>query len=451
MTRSVARGEARECNWAGSYTYRAHALHRPRSLEQVQEIVAAAPPSPRAFATACSPRAQRPRRRPAQPRLAAAHLRRGLDRDRDPRLGRHERKPRDGGSGARDRDLERRARDCVERGPRLRRTGRRARRARRGHARHTRRRARLRGPPARLRGPRVARALRALRRDRLEWRQRQRVHALGPGDRSGLGQEPRDRRARGARRELFGATAATAERHPIPGLDPASSTPQLGAPGLWSDRLPHFRIGFTPSTGEEIQSEYLVPRAKAVAAIEAVRGLARTIRSLLLVGEIRAIAADRLWMSPQYGQDTIGIHFTWKREHDAVSRALGELEAALAPFDAPALGQAVHRGGRRDRAALRAPARLPVSRRAVRPARRVSQRLARASNARQPVATVRPPCGYRVVLFLRLPAAAGSLAGAAVPFVEDLLARRSSAFGPPAPRIAFETSLTWLFPCAGDA
>ncbi|MBA2581663.1 MAG: FAD-binding protein [Thermoleophilaceae bacterium] len=136
------------------------------------------------------------------------------------------------------------------------------------------------------------------------------------------------------RRELFGATAATAERHPIPGLDPASSTPQLGAPGLWSDRLPHFRIGFTPSTGEEIQSEYLVPRAKAVAAIEAVRGLARTIRPLLLVGEIRAIAADRLWMSPQYGQDTIGIHFTWKREHDAVSRALGELEAALAPFDA---------------------------------------------------------------------------------------------------------------------
>jgi len=105
-------------------------------------------------------------------------------------------------------------------------------------------------------------------------------------------------------------------------------------PGLWSDRLPHFHIGFTPSTGEEIQSEYLVPRAKAVAAIEAVRGLARTIRPLLLVGEIRAIAADRLWMSPQYGQDTIGIHFTWKREHDAVSRALGELEAALAPFDA---------------------------------------------------------------------------------------------------------------------
>ena len=254
------------------------------------------------------------------------------------------------------------------------------------------------------------------------------------------------------RRELFGATAATAERHPIPGLDPASSTPQLGAPGLWSDRLPHFRIGFTPSTGEEIQSEYLVPRAKAVAAIEAVRGLARTIRPLLLVGEIRAIAADRLWMSPQYGQDTIGIHFHLearaRRRLAGARRARGRAGPVRR---APALGQAVHRGGQRDRAALRAPARLPVSRRAVRPARRVSQRLARASNARQPVATVRPPCGYRVVLFLRLPAAAGSLAGAAVPFVEDLLARRSSAFGPPAPRIAFETSLTWLFPCAGDA
>ena len=30
-------------NWAGNYRYRATALHRPTSLEQLQEVVAAAP------------------------------------------------------------------------------------------------------------------------------------------------------------------------------------------------------------------------------------------------------------------------------------------------------------------------------------------------------------------------------------------------------------------------
>ena len=65
---------------------------------------------------------------------------------------------------------------------------------------------------------------------------------------------------------LFGAPEAPDERHPIPGIDPTPTTPQLGDPGLWSDRLPHFRMGFTPSNGDEIQSEYLLPRANAVAA-----------------------------------------------------------------------------------------------------------------------------------------------------------------------------------------
>ena len=65
------------------------------------------------------------------------------------------------------------------------------------------------------------------------------------------------------RGELFGAVAATLDRHPILGLDPVNCTPQLGVPGPWSDRLPHFRMGFTPSNGEEIQSEYQVPRPHA--------------------------------------------------------------------------------------------------------------------------------------------------------------------------------------------
>jgi alditol oxidase len=134
------------------------------------------------------------------------------------------------------------------------------------------------------------------------------------------------------RDELYGAPAATVDRHPILGLDPVNCTPQLGVPGLWSDRLPHFRMGFTPSSGEEIQSEYHVARRHAVAAIEAMRSVGDAIRPVLLVCELRTIAADRLWMSPQYDRDTMAIHFTWKRDEGAVRRALADVEAALAPF-----------------------------------------------------------------------------------------------------------------------
>ena len=136
------------------------------------------------------------------------------------------------------------------------------------------------------------------------------------------------------REDLFGAVAAEVDRHPILGLDATSCTPQLGRPGLWSDRLPHFRMGFTPSSGDELQSEYVIPRRRAVEAIEAVRGLAGRIRPVLQVSEIRTVAADRLWMSPSYGEDAVCIHFTWKPERQAVGDVLVQLEAALAPFEA---------------------------------------------------------------------------------------------------------------------
>jgi alditol oxidase len=134
--------------------------------------------------------------------------------------------------------------------------------------------------------------------------------------------------------DLFGAGAAAVDRHPILGLDASSCTPQLGRAGPWADRLPHFRMGFTPSSGEELQSEYLVPRRYAVEAIEAVRSLADEIRPILQVSEIRAVAADGLWMSMNYGQDTVGIHFTWKPEREAVEDMLVHLETALVPFEA---------------------------------------------------------------------------------------------------------------------
>jgi xylitol oxidase len=133
--------------------------------------------------------------------------------------------------------------------------------------------------------------------------------------------------------ELSGARPATVERHPILGLDPVNCTAQLGVPGPWYDRLPHFRMGFTPSAGEELQSEFHVARSDAVGAIEAVRGLAEVVRPVLQVCEIRTIAADRLWMSPQYERDSVAIHFTWERSPAAVRRVLEQVEAALEPFE----------------------------------------------------------------------------------------------------------------------
>lgn len=131
---------------------------------------------------------------------------------------------------------------------------------------------------------------------------------------------------------LFGAVPAPADRNPVPGADPVNCTPQLGRPGPWSDRLPHFRAGFRPSVGRELQSEYLVPAASAVAAIEAVRTLATRIRPLLYVTEIRTVAADRLWMSTAHGRPSVALHFTWRPEPDAVAALLPDLEERLAPF-----------------------------------------------------------------------------------------------------------------------
>jgi alditol oxidase len=134
--------------------------------------------------------------------------------------------------------------------------------------------------------------------------------------------------------ELLGVRPAPVDRHPIPGIDPVNCTAQRGVPGPWWDRLPHFRMGFTPSAGEELQSEFQVPRRHAIGAIEAVRALAASVQPVLQVTELRTIAADRLWLSPQYEQDTVGIHFTWAREPDAVAAVLAEVEAALEPFEA---------------------------------------------------------------------------------------------------------------------
>jgi xylitol oxidase len=116
-------------------------------------------------------------------------------------------------------------------------------------------------------------------------------------------------------------------------FDQVSWTPQDGSVGPWLERLPHFRLEETPSFGDEIQSEYFVPRAHAPAAIAAVRELAADIDPHLIITEIRTIAADDTWLGPASGRDTVAIHFTWMRHDDAVRALLPGIEAALHPFD----------------------------------------------------------------------------------------------------------------------
>jgi xylitol oxidase len=145
--------------------------------------------------------------------------------------------------------------------------------------------------------------------------------------------------------EFFAGTPAPLARHPLPGVSGSNCTQQLGVPGPWSDRLAHFRMEFTPSKGDELQSEYLIPREHAVAAIRTMRSLSGMVTPLLLVGEIRTIAADELWLSPNYGRDGIGLHFTWRQDEPAVKAVLRLLEAELAPFAArPHWGKLFHGG-----------------------------------------------------------------------------------------------------------
>jgi alditol oxidase len=134
--------------------------------------------------------------------------------------------------------------------------------------------------------------------------------------------------------EFFGATLATRNLHPIAELSAENCTEQMGVPGPWYERLPHFRMGFTPSAGKELQSEYFVPRQHAVEAILAVERLRDQVSPHLLISEIRAIAADELWLSPCYEQPCVTIHFTWKQDWPAVSKLLPVIEKELAPFHA---------------------------------------------------------------------------------------------------------------------
>lgn len=134
--------------------------------------------------------------------------------------------------------------------------------------------------------------------------------------------------------DFFGSKPATKNLHPIVELSAENCTEQMGVPGPWHERLPHFKMGFTPSSGKELQSEYFVPRQHAYEAIMAVEKLHEKVSPHLMITEIRTIDADNFWMSPCYQQPSATIHFTWKQEWTEVKKLLPLIEAQLAPFNA---------------------------------------------------------------------------------------------------------------------
>jgi xylitol oxidase len=133
--------------------------------------------------------------------------------------------------------------------------------------------------------------------------------------------------------QLFGARRATRTLHMLPDAAVEAVTEQ-GVPGPWHERLPHFRLAFTPSRGEELQSEYFLPRSAARDAFAALRDLAPALAPLLQVSEVRTVAADDQWLSGACERDTIGVHFTWVLDEPGVRAVLPRVEAALLPLGA---------------------------------------------------------------------------------------------------------------------
>ena len=155
-----------------------------------------------------------------------------------------------------------------------------------------------------------------------------RVNQVWIKRRSGQGQAPTPEP------RFFGAVLAKQKLHPLPDQPADACTDQSQSPGAWYERLPHFKLDFQPSRGDELQSEYFVPMEHGYAALRAIEQLRARLAPLLYISELRAVAADDLWMSMHYGRRSLGFHFTWRLEWDAVLAVLPEIEAVLAPFGA---------------------------------------------------------------------------------------------------------------------
>ncbi len=134
--------------------------------------------------------------------------------------------------------------------------------------------------------------------------------------------------------EWFGAKLATRKSNPIREADSAAATEQFGLPGPWFERLPHFKLDFTPSFGEELQTEYFIDRKDAPAALNAIYKIREELSELIMVCEMRTVAQDENWLSEAYGRETFVFHFTWRPNIPAVEKLLLKIEASLEPFKA---------------------------------------------------------------------------------------------------------------------
>lgn len=143
----------------------------------------------------------------------------------------------------------------------------------------------------------------------------------------------------GGRAGFFGAVPARRKMHPLPEGNGEDCTDQMGVPGPWHERLPHFRMGFAPSHGAEIQAEFLIPRENGARAVAAMRRHGERLAPVLMVSELRTVAGDDLWMSPGSRGPHVGVHFTFRRDGEGVRAVLPAIEADLA-----ALGAVPHWG-----------------------------------------------------------------------------------------------------------
>ncbi len=134
--------------------------------------------------------------------------------------------------------------------------------------------------------------------------------------------------------DFYGSSQATRNMHPIAALSSENCTDQMAVPGSWHDRLPHFKLDFTPSNGDELQSEFFVDRDQAPEVLMLLQSMQPRITPLLFISEVRSIQGDDLWMSTAQGNDKIAFHFTWKPDWDGVMAFLPALEKALEPFQA---------------------------------------------------------------------------------------------------------------------
>jgi xylitol oxidase len=136
------------------------------------------------------------------------------------------------------------------------------------------------------------------------------------------------------RSAFLGAVPAREKMHPLPGSPAADCTDQLGVPGPWHERLPHFRMGFAPSHGAEIQAEFFVPREEAARAVAVMRRHGERLADVLMISEIRTVAADDLWLSPGIRGPYVGFHFTFRRDAEGVRAVLPAIEADLGELGA---------------------------------------------------------------------------------------------------------------------